>query len=159
MSQPPDLELLSTEDRVIQAIQAIKSDALLTRRRAAHLYNVHESTLRNRRAGKASRRDIQPNRSKLQRLEEEAIIQRIKKLDAQGFAPTLSYVREMANQLLAARGGGQVGENWAYRLVRRKPEIKSQITRQRDRQRVLCSNPAIISPRFNLVRNIKAKYS
>jgi len=64
----------------------------------------------------------------------------------------------MANQLLAARGGGQAGENWAYRLVRRRPELKSQITRQRDHQRVLCSNPAIISPWFDLVRNVKAKY-
>ena len=120
---------------------------------------MSESTLRTRRAKTTSRRDSHPNSSKLQRHEEETIVQYIRKLDARGFAPTLSYVREMANQLLAARGGGQVGENWAYRLVRRKPKIKSQITRQRDRQRVLCSNLAIISPRFNLVRNIKAKYS
>jgi hypothetical protein len=32
------------------------------------------------------------------------------------------------------------------------------VTRQRDYQRVLCSNPAVISPWFNLVRNVKAKY-
>jgi hypothetical protein len=158
MSQPPHLNLLSTGDRVILAIQAIQSNSSLTQRRAAHVFSVRESTLRNRRAGKASRRDSHPNPSRLKRDEEEAIVQYIKKLDARGFAPTLSYVREMANQLLAARSGGQVGENWAYRLVHRKPEIKSQITRQRDHQRVLCSNPAIISPWFNLVRNVKAKY-
>jgi hypothetical protein len=64
----------------------------------------------------------------------------------------------MANQLLAIRSGGQVGENWTYRLVRRRPEIKSQLTRQRDHQRVLCSDPAIIGPWFNLVHNVKAKY-
>jgi hypothetical protein len=64
----------------------------------------------------------------------------------------------MANQLLATRGRHQVGEKWARNLVRWKPEIKSQVTRQRDYQRVLCSNPAIISPWFNLVRNVKAKY-
>jgi hypothetical protein len=46
------------------------------------------------------------------------VIQYIRKLDARGFAPTLSYVREMANQLLAARGGTQVGEKWATNLVR-----------------------------------------
>ncbi|OWY51599.1 putative transposase [Alternaria alternata] len=158
MSQPPNLDLLSTEDRVILAIQAIRSDSSLTQRRAAHVFSGHESTLRNRRAGKASRRDSHPNSSRLKRDEEKEIVQYIKKLDARGFAPTLSYVREMANQLLAARSGGLVGENWAYRLVRRRPEIKSQITRQRDHQRVLYSNPAIISPWFNLVRNVKAKY-
>jgi hypothetical protein len=60
--------------------------------------------------------------------------------------------------LLAVRGGGQVGENWVTNFVRRKPEVKSQLTRQRDHQRVLCSDPAIISPWFDLVRNVKAKY-
>jgi hypothetical protein len=158
MSQPPHLNLLSTEDRVILAIQAIESDSSLTQRQAAYAFNVHESTLRNRRAGKASRRNTQHNQSKLQRHEEEAIVQYIRKLDARGFAPTLSYVREMATQLLAACSSGQVGENWAYRSVHRKPEIKAQITRQRDHQRVLCSNPTVISPWFNLLHNVKAKY-
>jgi hypothetical protein len=64
----------------------------------------------------------------------------------------------MADQLLAVRGGSPVGENWATNYVRRKPELKSQLSRQRDHQRVLCSNPAIISPWFGLVQNIKAKY-
>jgi hypothetical protein len=64
----------------------------------------------------------------------------------------------MANQLLAARGGGQTGINWAYRLIRRRPEIKSQVPRPRDYRRALCSNPAVISPWFDLVRNVKAKY-
>jgi hypothetical protein len=86
------------------------------------------------------------------------VIQYIRKLDEWGFAPTLKYVREMANQLLAARGGTQVGEKWARNLVRRRPEIKSQVTRQRDHQRVLFNNPAVISPWFDLVRNVKAKY-
>jgi hypothetical protein len=158
MSQQPDLELLPREDRIILAIQAMKSDALLSQRRAAAIYNVPQRTLSDRRAKTTSRRDSHPNSSRLTRHEEETIIQYIRKLDARGFAPTLSYVREMANQLLAARGSGQVGENWAYRLTCRKPEIKSQVTRQRDHQRVLCSNPAVISPWFNLVRNVKAKY-
>jgi hypothetical protein len=158
MSQQLDLELLSREDRVIQAIQAMQNDPTITLRRAAATYSVHESTLRNRRAGKHSRRDTHPNSSKLGRLEEEAIIQRIRNLDKRGFAPTLRYIACMANQLLAARGGGEVGEKWARNLVRRKPEIKAWVTRQRDHQRVLCSDPAIISPWFDLVRNVKAKY-
>jgi hypothetical protein len=37
-------------------------------------------------------------------------VQYIRKLNKQGFALTLSYVQEMASQLLAARGGDQVGE-------------------------------------------------
>jgi hypothetical protein len=111
MSQQPDLELLPREDRIILAIEAMESNVLLSQRRAAAIYNVQESTLR-------TRRNISANLSKLSRHEEEVVIQYIRKLDARGFAPTLSYVREMANQLLAARGGTQVGEKWATNLVR-----------------------------------------
>lgn len=117
MSQQPNLELLSREDRIVLAIQAIRLDASLSQRRAAAIYNVPQSTISDRRARTAARRDCHANSSRLQRHEEEVIIQHIRKLDAQGFASTLSYVREMANQLLAARGSGQVGENWAYRLT------------------------------------------
>jgi hypothetical protein len=118
MSQQPDLELLPREDRIILAIKAIESNVLLSQRRAAAIYNVQESTLCTRRAGKPSQRNISANSSKLLRHEEEVVIQYIRKLDARGFAPTLSYMREMANQLLAARGGTQVGEKWARNLVR-----------------------------------------
>jgi hypothetical protein len=104
MSQQPDLELLPREDRIILAIKAIESNVLLSQQRAAAIYNVQESTLRTRRAGKPSQRDISANLLKLLRHKEEVVIQYIRKLNAQGFAPTLSYVREMANQLLAACG-------------------------------------------------------
>lgn len=158
MSQPPTMELLPREDRILLAIQAMKDDKNLKQRRAAKIFNVGESVLRRRRAGQASRRDSQPNSSKLQKTEDEAIIQYTKKLDARGFAPTLGYLRVMANELLAVRDGGQVGENWATNFVRRKPELKSRLSRPRDHQRVLCSDSRVISPWFNLVQNMKAKY-
>jgi hypothetical protein len=103
MSQQPNLKLLPHKDRIILTIQAIQSNASLSQRRAAVIYNVSKSTLRTQRAKTTSRRNSHPNSSKLQRHEEETIVQYIRKLNAQGFAPTLSYVREMANQLLATR--------------------------------------------------------
>jgi hypothetical protein len=158
MSQQDDLESLPRTERIILAIQAMKSDASLSQRRAAAAYNVPETTLRRQRAKPASTRVVHPNSSRLQRHEEDTIVQYIRKLDERGFAPTLSYIQEMANQLLAARGGSQTGDKWAYRFIRRRPEIKSQVSRPRDYRRVLCSNPAVISPWFDLVRNVKAKY-
>ena len=146
MLQPPNLELLSYEARVILAAKAIKSNASMSLRRAAATYGVSRSTLTNRRAGMTSRRDIRPNRSNLTKAEEETLAQYIRKLDARGFAPTLQYVEDMANQLLAVRDGGRVGINWVYRFVRRRADVKSQVTRLRDRQRVLCSDPEVISP-------------
>jgi DNA-binding transcriptional regulator YiaG len=105
MSQQPDLELLPRKDRIILAIKAIESNVLLSQQHAAAIYNVQESTLHTQHAGKPSQRDISANLLKLLRHEEEVVIQYIRKLDARGFAPTLSYMREMANQLLAACSG------------------------------------------------------
>ena len=158
MSQQIDLELLPRKERIELAIKAMESNANLSQRRAATVYNVPESTLRRQRAKPASQRVIYPNCSKLTKQEEEVLVQYIRKLDARGFAPTLAYVREMADQLLAARDRGKVGENWVYRFIQRTSGIKSQVSRLRDYRRVLCSDTAIISPWFDLVRNVKAKY-
>ena len=158
MSQQIDLELLPRKERIELAIKAMESNANLSQRRAATVYNVPESTLRRQRAKPASQRVIYPNCSKLTKQEEEVLVQYIRKLNARGFAPTLAYVREMADQLLAARDRGKVGENWVYRFIQRTSGIKSQVLRLRDYRRVLCSDTAIISPWFDLVRNVKAKY-
>jgi hypothetical protein len=81
MPQQPDLESLSREDRVILALQAIESDAPLSQRRAAAIYNVTRSMLSDRCTRTAARRDCHAHSSKLTRHEEEAIVQRIRKLD------------------------------------------------------------------------------
>jgi Psq-like protein len=51
----------SKESRLILALQAIKKDPNLSVRAAAKIYNIPESTLRTRRAGKKSRRDLSAN--------------------------------------------------------------------------------------------------
>ena len=97
MPQQIDLRLLPRKERIELAIKAMRSNANLSQRRAAAVYNVPETTLRRERAKPASERVISPHRSKLTRQEEEVLIQYIRKLDARGFAPTLTYVREMAD--------------------------------------------------------------
>jgi hypothetical protein len=88
----------------------MKCNKELSQRRAATIYNVLESTLCTQRAKTTSQRNSHPNSSKLLRSKEEVLVQCIRRLDARGFAPTLSYIQEMANQLLAAHGSNQVGE-------------------------------------------------
>jgi hypothetical protein len=63
--------------------------------RAATTYSVLESTLRDRRAGKALRCDCEPNIKKLTKLKESVIVQHILNLDSRGFAPRLSEVRDI----------------------------------------------------------------
>ena len=97
MLQQINLKLLPRRERIDLAIKAIKSNANLSQRRAAAVYNVPETTLRRQRAKPASQRVIHPHACKLTMQEEEVLIQYIRKLNARGFAPTLAYVREIAN--------------------------------------------------------------
>ncbi len=57
MSQQPDFELLSREERTLLAIQALKSNPSLSQKRAASIYNVPRSTLRAQRARQMSQRN------------------------------------------------------------------------------------------------------
>jgi hypothetical protein len=85
-------------------------------------------------------------------------VQCIRHLSLYGFAPCLAEVRGVADQLLATRGGASVGNNWVERFIARRSEIRAQLSRPQDYQRILCSNPEVISPWFGLVANVKAKY-
>ena len=68
-------------------------------------------------------------------------------------------VRDMANRLLRERGGKEVGKNWVDRFIQRNPELRTRRSRLYDHQRALCEDLALIKGQFELVQNIKAKYS
>jgi hypothetical protein len=138
--------LLSKEDRIKLALQATKEPQNISVRRAANVYKVPKSTLQDRRAGKQSTRDTHPKSSALTKIEEQTLVEYNRKLGEQGYAPTLYWVEAMANQLRAARDAGSVGPRWASNFVKREPGLRSRITRQRDRQRVLCSDQGAIGP-------------
>jgi hypothetical protein len=131
MPPPPDIELLPCEDRIILIAQAMKSDASLSSRRAAAAYGIPRRTLRDRHAGITSRRDTHHGRSAPTKTKEDSLVQRIRDQSLHGFAPSYNEVRGMVDQLLAAQGGSHVGINWIYRLVRRRADIKSQMSRLR----------------------------
>lgn len=150
--------MLPKEERIKLALQATKKPQELSVRRAAIVYKVSRRSIDRRRVGKQSTRDTHPKSANLQKTEERALVQYIRKLDNQGFAPTLHCVEDMANQLRAARDAKPVGPRWASNFVKREPGLKSRMTRQRDRQRVFCSDPGVIRPWFDLVQNVKAKY-
>ena len=103
------VQLPLNEADIQLAISSLNSNQVPTNRRAATIFNVPESTLRDRRAGKPARRDCPPNSKKLTQAEEEVIVNRILDLDQRGFAPTYAAIRDMADRLLVARGADQVG--------------------------------------------------
>lgn len=158
MPQPSKLQPSYNEADILLAISAIDHNQIQSERRAASTFNVVRSTLQNRRAGIKPRRDCEANSKKLSKLEEEAIVRHILDLDSRGFPPTLDAVRDMANQLLAARGAGQVGRDWPRNFVKRSPALTTRFNRPYDRQRALCEDYKVISEWFDLVRRIKATY-
>ena len=102
--------MASNETDIQLAILSINTNQFQSNRRAAETYNISERTIRRRRAGKPARRDCQLNSKKLAQPKEEVIVQYILDLDQRGFAPVYAAVRDMADRLLAARGGGKVGQ-------------------------------------------------
>jgi hypothetical protein len=111
MAPPTTARLPYNEADISLAISAIDRNQIQSENRAALTFNVSRSTLRNRRAGIAARRDCEPKSKKLSKLEEEVIVGYILDLDSRGFAPSLGAVRDMADLLLTARGTSQVGRD------------------------------------------------
>jgi hypothetical protein len=91
------------EARIILAIEAIRTSKNISRRAAAKIYNIPESTLRLRMNGHTSLRERRPANNKLTELEDEVIVRYILDMDARGFPPRLAGVEDMANYILESR--------------------------------------------------------
>jgi transcriptional regulator with XRE-family HTH domain len=144
MSQQHNDLPASKEARLQLALQAIQRDATLTQRRAAAIYNVSQSTLSDRRAGKTFRPDCTPNSMKLLKTEEDVIVEHILDLDARGWPPQLTAVKEMADSLLTERHRDPVGQNWAKSFVKRRPELQVKFNRKYNYRRALYEDPEAI---------------
>jgi hypothetical protein len=147
-----------SENRVLLAINAIRSTPRLSIRRAAKMYNVPKTTIIDRMKGHTAKSDSHNARSNLTKIEEEVIVQYILDQDSRGFSPRIADVGDAADLLLRKRGARHVGKNWPDRFIARRPELKTRFNRVYDYQRGLCEDPAIIEPWFRLVANMRAKY-
>ena len=86
------IETLPKESRLVLALEALKKDSKLSVRKAATIYKVPETSLRDKRAGKQPRSELPANSRKLTDLEEKVILERVLDLDAQGFQARLSDI-------------------------------------------------------------------
>jgi hypothetical protein len=152
------MSVQTKEARIILAIEAIRTTQKLSRRRAAAIYNVPESTLRARMTGVTPKALSVNAFQNLTTVEEEVIVQYILDRDSRGFSPRVADVGDMANLLLRKRHARPVGKNWPARFITRRPELKTRFNRVYDYQRGLCEDPAILEPWFRLVANMRAKY-
>jgi hypothetical protein len=111
MAPPKQAISSNNEGRIDLAKQEIKLGQIQSVLAAAEVFDIKRETLRDRINGIPSRRDCTPNSRKLTPYEEEAVVQYILDLDLRGFPPRPRDVQEMANLLLAERGGILVGKN------------------------------------------------
>ena len=146
------------EAKINLAIKAILTANKISVRLAAKTYNVPRTTLAARLTDRISQAEIRNARHNLTLYEEESIVRCILDLDARGFPPRISGVEDMANLLLSTRCTKRVGKHWAYRFVRRRPELKTRFSRAYDYQRALCEDPDLFNAWFRLVANMRAKY-
>ena len=158
MSQQRNTFNIEQEGRIELALQAYQNHEFQSLRRAAATFNVPYTTLLHRSKGIFFRRDTYPNCRKLTPTEEQTIVQHILDLDSRGFAPRLCEVGDMADKLMAAKGGQPVGKNWPARFVTRTSKLKMAFNRAKDRQRILQEDPKVIGAWFKLVEGTKDKY-
>ena len=106
------------------ASQALENDTNPKIREAARVYAVPRTTLTNRRNGVQAQSSANSKKRKLTKLEEEAIVQRVLELDAQGFPPRMSGVEDMANRLLSERDAPWSGSTGRDRLYNKNQSFK-----------------------------------
>jgi hypothetical protein len=158
MNQKQGVQPSNQEGRILLALSACNCRQFKSLRLAAEAFQVPPLTLTSRYNGIPFRPSTRPNNHKLTATEEQTIVQYILDLDSRGFAPRLCEVADMADKLLAVRGGKPTGKCWAERFVTRSPELKMTFNRVKDRQRILQEDPEIIGAWFRLVEETKAKY-
>ena len=143
---------IEQEGRVNFAIQAYQNKEIPSIKEAARRFQVPYTTLQNRCKGKTCRPDTRANNHKLTRNEEESLLRWILSINTRGSAPRPSMVRDMANILLAERGGGVVGSKWVYNYTQRHNQLKTRYSRRYNHERAKCEDPRVIQPWFDLVR-------
>ncbi|EED15617.1 conserved hypothetical protein [Talaromyces stipitatus ATCC 10500] len=151
-------DLAEQKGRILLAISDLQNGRILRVAQAARIYSIPRATLQDRLNGTQQRSQVRANSHKLTQCEEELLVKWILDLDKRGLPPRHSLVREMADYLLSQRGNQQVGENWVYNLVKRRPEIESKFSRKYNYERAKCEDPKIIQEYFDRVREVISDY-
>jgi hypothetical protein len=149
---------IEQEGRILLAISDLKNKKIPNINRAAAIYNIPRTTLRYRLKGIQQKAEICPASIKLSPNEEESLVKWILDLAKRGLPPRPSLVRQMADHLLSKDGNQQVGKNWVYKLVNRRPELKSRFSRRYNYERAKCEDIKLIQEHFDRVQDTIQEY-
>ena len=149
-----------TRERLNHAIQLYEqAEGSLSITQAAKLCAVSKATLYRRINGRRDQVSYGISQRKLTPEEEDSIKGWVLEIQSWGFPPRVAQLREMAEELLRAKGDyKELGKNWVSGFLGRHPTLQAKYSRTLDQDRFLAQNRDIIQDWFNLYRSIKAEY-
>ena len=144
----------SKEARIQMAIAAWKEKKVRSKLQAANLYDIPESTLRQRLAGIKPHSETHSKNHKLTAIEEESLVKQLLDADKRGFSVRPEFLRRMAQILLYEHtqdSSISLGINWAYSFIKRHPILRTRFNRRITYQRAKQEDPKIIKQWFQTV--------
>jgi predicted HTH domain antitoxin len=92
--------LIEQEGRIQLAIQALKKRKISSARRAAEVFNMPRSTLRDCLKGHDFQAELRNHKFQLSKNQEEALVEWIINRDTRGVAPRVSHVQQIGYLIL-----------------------------------------------------------
>ena len=147
-------------ERLNNAVKAYdQAEGSLSITQAARLYMVLKATLYRRINGRRSQALYGISKQRLTPEEEESIKSWVLEIQSWGFPPRVAQLREMATELLQAKGDYQeLEKNWVSAFLNRHLTLQAKYSRTLDQDRFLAQNRDIIQDWLELYKSIKAEY-
>jgi hypothetical protein len=114
--------LVEQKGRIQLAIQALKKREISSARRAAEVFNVPRSTLRDRLKGHEFQAELRNHKFRLSENQEEALVEWIIDRDTRGVAPRVSHVQQMGHLILQEDSSilpKPLNKNWVTSFIKR----------------------------------------
>ena len=148
------------QQRLQSAFLAWKqTDKTLSITKAAALYGVSKSTLHARIQGRQPRFSSDQVRQLLTPEEDDALKDCVLQLYAWGWPAKVAQLRQMAIELLRARGNHTaLGVNWQQHFLHRHPDLQAKYSRTLDQERLFAENEEIFKHLSELFLSVKQKH-
>lgn len=147
-------------ERLLGAVAAIQeANGALSISQAARRFVVPKSTLAARLRGQRDQESYGCSKQKLTPEEETSLEAWVLQLQAWGWPPRVSQLRDMAHELLRGKDDNtKLGANWITWYLSRHPGLKSKYSRTLVQERFLAEDPVIFHEWFELYNSVKAEY-
>ena len=136
----------------------VETGGAISYRACAARFGVNRETLRQRIAGRKSRREAGYDMAWFTAEEDQVLINFFIEIAESGFPDTKKYLRERINTLLRAKKGDptfSIGVNWVDRwLARHKDQLKKYWNTSLDHHRANAVNPTTITDYFSKLHKV-----